>query len=317
MTAEITHDARIAVLCGGLSSERDVSLRSGQNCYDALLRLGYHRTVLIDVDRRIAERLLQEDAEIAFLALHGRYGEDGAIQGMLEILGIPYTGCGIAASALAMDKDLTKRLLMQAGLPVLPSLTVRLTAGAQAALKAVETRCPLPAMVKPINEGSSVGMSRIERIEDLGGALELAASKARVAMIEQYVEGRSMTIGVIDIEGAPTALPVLELRTPSGWYDYEAKYTEGKTEFILPAELPPEASERLQQAALAAHRALGCHGVSRTDVVVDDQLRFYLLEVNTIPGMTSLSDLPAQAHAMGIGYDALVEIILMTAQHPR
>lgn len=321
-TCPISHDTRIAVLCGGLSSEREVSLRSGRNCLEALHRRGYHRTVLIDVDRQIAARLSHEAIEVAFLALHGRYGEDGAIQGLLELAGIPYTGCGIAASVLAMDKDLTKRLLMQAGLPVLPSLTVRLSAGVQAACEAVAPRCPLPAMVKPLCEGSSVGMSRVESLDALPDALTRAAQVAQTVMIEQYIDGRSLTIGVLDIDGVPTALPILELRahSPAGWYDYEAKYTEGMTEFLLPAPLGEALSERLQQVALAAHRTLGCHGVSRTDVILEadpetdnPRDRFYLLEVNTIPGMTTLSDLPAQAAAAGIDYDTLVEHILMTA----
>jgi D-alanine-D-alanine ligase len=295
-----------------MSSEREVSLRSGKNCFEALSRLGYTNTVLIDVDRHVARRLEEEGVEVAFLALHGQYGEDGCIQGLLEIMGIPYTGNRVAASALTMNKDLTKRILKDAGLPVIPSVTFNLANGRRDF--SVSRQLRYPVMVKPITEGSSIGMSKVNEESDLMAALQEAARYTPWVMVEEFVAGKSITVGVFDIAGQPTVTPILELRTRTEWYDLEAKYTHGLTEFILPAELPEDTTEAIRQATLAAHKAAGCHGVSRIDFVVAPDGAFYILEINTIPGMTDLSDLPAQAQTMGVSYDQLVEYILFTAQ---
>lgn len=308
----ITHDSRIAVLCGGLSSERDVSLRSGKNCFEALKRLGYAHVAMIDVDRNIAQTLQSQGIEVAFLALHGKYGEDGCIQGLLEIVGIPYTGCRVAASALTMNKDLTKRLLKEAGLPVIPSVTFYLGNGRREF--SVGDKLRYPVMVKPLTEGSSIGMSKVDEADSLAVALKDAAQYTPWVMVEEFVVGKSITVGVFDKDGKPVVTPILELRTKTEWYDLEAKYTDGMTEFILPAELSPEVTRRIQETTLKAHEVAGCHGLSRIDFVVAPNDEFYLLEINTIPGMTDLSDLPAQAKAMGVEYDQLVEYILQTAQ---
>lgn len=311
MVSNITHETRIGVLCGGLSSEREVSLRSGNNCLAALHRLGYTQAVLIDVDRHIARCLEEKRIEIAYLALHGKYGEDGCIQGLLELMDIPYTGNGVAASALTMNKDLTKKVLKDAGLPVIPSVTFNLGNGRREF--SVSKQLRYPVMVKPIAEGSSIGMSKVNEEESLLPALQAAARYSQFVMVEEFVPGKSITVGVFDRAGKPEVTPILELRTKTEWYDLEAKYTEGLTEFILPAELSPEVTARIQETTLAAHKAAGCHGVSRTDFVVDPEGRFYILEINTIPGMTNLSDLPAQANCMGVSYDQLVDCILQTA----
>jgi D-alanine-D-alanine ligase len=254
-----------------------------------------------------------------FLALHGKYGEDGSIQGLLEVLGIPYTGNGVAASAIAMDKDLTKRLLRESGLPVLPSITVEWT-GENETLEALRAkiveRVGFPAMVKPLNEGSSVGMSLVQEEASLEEAIKKAAQHQTRIMIERFFRGRDLTVGVVQKEGTSIATPILELRSKTGWYDSEAKYTKGLTEFLLPAPLSEGLTRSVQNTSLSAHRVLGCHGVSRTDFVTDGEDAFYILEVNTIPGMTDLSDLPAQCQAMGIGYDELVELILQSAIKP-
>lgn len=304
--------AKIAVLCGGLSSERDVSLRSGKNCLEALHRLGYQNAILIDMDRHVAERLIREEVEVAFLALHGRYGEDGCIQGMLEILGIPYTGNRVAASAITMDKDMTKRILRDAGLPVIASVTV---GPADMAFFSVEKFRSLrfPVMVKPVTEGSSIGMTKVNDPSLLEDAVRNALRYSASVMVEEFILGKSITVGLFHRNGEPVVTPILELRTKTEWYDLEAKYTEGLTQFILPAELPNSVTQEIQKATLQAHRAVGCHGLSRTDFVVDADNRFSILEINTIPGMTDLSDLPAQARCMGVGYDELVECILQTA----
>lgn len=295
--SQLNHKTKIAVLCGGMSSEREVSLRSGKNCFEALKRLGYENTCLIDVDRNIVKNLTDNGVELAFIALHGKYGEDGCIQGLLEILGIPYTGCGVKASAVCMDKEFTKRIVQTQGIPVIPSL---------------ETVTEFPVMVKPVCEGSSIGMSKVNSSEELEKAISEAKKYGTGVIIEKFLEGQSITVGVLDIDEETVATPILELRVKSGWYDYEAKYTKGLTEFILPAELSPELTKEIQSLAVKAHHAVEAKGMSRVDFIVSNE-KPYLLEINTIPGMTDLSDLPAQAKAMGIEYDQLVEIILKSA----
>lgn len=321
----LTRKTHIAVLYGGLSSERNVSLISGQNCYEALKRLGYERVTLIDVGADIAQRLADEKPEVAYIALHGQYGEDGCIQGMLELMGIPYTGCGVTASAVTMNKALTKSVLKDAGLPVAESVLFQADAfGSGSSGKAATLPFGYPVMVKPVNEGSSIGMSKVDAPDDLPAALESAFRYTDSVMVEAYIAGKSLTVGVVEVDGEPRVTPILELRpTISEWYDLAAKYTQGGTEFILPAELPAAMTAAIQKATLLAYRAAGCRGVSRVDFVAvppedssDERNgagQFYILEINTIPGMTPLSDLPAQAAAMGVGYDALVEAILKTA----
>ena len=314
----LTHNTRIGVLYGGMSSEREVSLRSGQNCFEALQRLGYQNAILIDVGRDIAERLITEKIELAFNILHGKYGEDGCIQGLLAILGIPVTGNGVTASAITMDKAHTKAILKDAGLPVPPSVNVDMAHSNGKLCRVAELNYPV--MVKPMGEGSSVGMSKVDSPDKLQSALAVASKYDSHVMIEEFIKGPSVTVGVFDIDGQPVVTPILELRpVTSEWYDYEAKYTPGATEFILPAELSDATTLAIQEATLKAHQAVGCHGLSRIDFMVDSQNsdngenKFYILEINTIPGMTDTSDLPAQAQAMGIGYDQLVEYILKTA----
>ncbi|MBX2861250.1 MAG: D-alanine--D-alanine ligase [Vampirovibrio sp.] len=314
LKSDLTHSSRIGVLYGGLSSEREVSLRSGQNCFEALQRLGYTNVTLIDVDRSIGKTLAESNIEIAFLALHGKYGEDGCIQGILELMNIPYTGNDVQACAITMDKDTTKRLLKESGLPIISSKTLTLKAGKPVTLNQIGYDGSYPVMVKPITEGSSVGMAKVDSPEDLPTAVQEAANLCDRVMLEAFVKGRDLTVGVLHINSKPTVLPILELRNKAGgWYDFESKYTEGKTEFILPAQLSEPLTQSIQQAALDAHQVAGCYGISRTDFVLDDQNNFYILEINTIPGMTTLSDLPAQAKTMGISYDQLVEYILQTA----
>nr|AIA11089.1 AAA domain protein [uncultured bacterium] len=307
----ISKSSRIAVLYGGLSSEREVSLISGKNCFDAIQRLGYDNAILIDVGHDIARKLVEEKVEIAYIALHGKYGEDGCIQGLLELMGIPYTGCRVAASALTMNKALTKSILKDAGLPVIKSVVLK---SGSVNGKPLNLDVQYPVMVKPINEGSSIGMSKVDKPEDLKEALQTAFKYADEVMVEEYVKGKSLTVGVVEVDGQPKVTPILELRpTKSEWYDLEAKYTEGGTEFILPAELSEEVTVAIQDATFKAHITAGCRGMSRVDFVTGPGNQFYILEINTIPGMTPLSDLPAQAKAMGISYEQLVECILKTA----
>ena len=309
--------ANIAVLCGGPSSEAEVSRRSGRNCYEALKRLGYEHVMLIEVDKHVTEKLKDESIEIVFLALHGQYGEDGSIQGLLDILQIPYTGSRLRAMAITWDKDITKRLLKDAGLPVLPWQCFDVDDANQIEL-IKEGALPYPLMLKPLCDGSSVGMSKVESPEQLEPAIMTVAKTSQKAMVEAFITAADLTVGILEkANGELLVTPILELRSKSkaGWYDYEAKYTQGLTDFVLPAEISAGTTHRVQALAKQAHQTLGCYGVSRVDFDLDKATdQPYILEVNTIPGMTDVSDLPAQANAIGIGYDELVEMILQTAK---
>ena len=302
----VPFDTRIGVLCGGMSSERDVSLRSGKNCYEALQRLGYKNTVLIDVDKNIAENLKKEKIETAFLALHGKYGEDGCIQGLLEILGIPYTGCGVSASAISMNKDITKRVLSL--FPDIPLIKSQIVTRETIADFKVNLNYPL--MIKPVCEGSSIGMVKVEAPENLQEALLYAFKFNSCVLVEEFLQGLSATVGVLDIENETIATPILAFHTKTEWYDYDAKYTEGLTEFELPAKLPADLTQKIQEIAVKSHKAVNAKGVSRVDFLITKDKMPYVLEINTIPGMTNLSDLPAQARAMGWSFDTLVKVIL-------
>lgn len=303
----ISIDKKIGVLYGGMSNEREVSLRSGKNCYDALIRLGYKNAELIDVDKNIAQTLIDKGVEVAYIALHGKYGEDGCIQGLLEILGIVYTGCGPMASAISMDKHMTKQALCSSGIPLIKSVSFN---SADEVKNGIELNYPV--MVKPATEGSSIGMTKVEEPQDLYDAVVKAFECATSVMIEEFLVGASITIGVLDMDGATIATPILELRPKTEWYDYEAKYTKGMTEFILPAELSDEVTKLSQNYAIKAHKSVMASGMSRVDFLVVGDIP-YLLEINTIPGMTDTSDLPAQSAEIGISYDNLVQIILNSA----
>lgn len=317
---KITKQSRIGVLCGGLSNEREVSLRSGNNCLAALKRLGYENAELIDVNRNLSPVLTEKKIEVAVLALHGKYGEDGAVQGLLELLGIPYTGSGVLASALAMSKPLTKNVLQANNLPYAPTLVLT-----DREVNEVESTLAkhdwLPVMIKPLNEGSSVGVYKVTEKTEIQPLVLQTIKEFGGAIVEQYVTGREITVGVLEEPPHQRngkdiwALPILELRPKSkaGFYDYEAKYTKGMTEFILPAELSPEITKTCQDLAVKTFRALHCSGYARVDMMVSEEGQPYVLEVNTLPGMTDTSDLPAMAEKNGIPYDALVERILQSA----
>jgi len=306
MQANIQKDSKIAVLCGGFSSEREVSLRSGKNCYDALKRLGYINAELVDVGENIASDL--QGFDLAYNALHGKYGEDGCIQGLLEILKIPYTGCGVMASAVGMNKEYTKKLLRDAGLPLITS--VCLSKGDNLFEKTKSLIYPL--MVKPVCEGSSFGMSKVNNQDELVKAVFEASKFKQDILIEEYKVGVNATVGVLEKDGVPFATDILELRPHNEWYDYEAKYTKGMTDFILPAEISDDMTEKVKDCAVKAFKACGCSGVSRVDFLIVEDIP-YILEINTSPGMTDTSDLPAQSASMGISYDELVELTLKSA----
>lgn len=305
-------DKTVAVLMGGTSSEREVSLRSGENCLAALRRLGY-RAIAIDAQRDVAERLAELRPDVVFLALHGRYGEDGTIQGLLEIMGIPYTGSGVLASALAMNKVACKKVVSQSGVPTPGFREVNPRVAPQAQAESIVSALGIPLMLKPVQEGSSVGVKKITREEELAPAIEEVQGQFGTVFVEQYVSGTEITVGVLEGPEGPWALPILELIPKRDFYDYEAKYTHGLTEFILPARLAPDTYAAAERYACMVFEAVGCRGYCRVDFMVDCAGVPQFTEVNTLPGMTDLSDLPAQARHAGISYDRLVEIILETA----
>lgn len=297
---------RIGVLMGGLSAERDVSLKSGMAVHQALLACGYDSTA-IDVCHDVADVLRRERIEVAFVALHGRYGEDGCIQGLLELMQIPYTGSGVLASALAMHKLYSKLAFAAAGLTITPYVAVK-----QGALLTVdELPFGLPVVVKPVQEGSSVGVSIVKCAADLQSALDEAFRYDDMVLVEGYVKGQEVQVGILD----DRPIGAIEIIPKREFYDYEAKYTDGLAEHVFPARLNPELYGKVQELGLKAHQALGCSGYSRVDFLVTESGECYLLEVNTLPGMTALSLLPEIAQkGAGLDFETLAERIVTSAR---
>jgi len=289
---------------GGRSAEREISLKSGSMVLDALKKSGVDAHAFDPRDHGL-EALKAQRFDRAFIALHGRFGEDGTVQGALEYLGIPYTGSGVMASALAMDKWRTKLLWRAAGLPT-PNYELMSARTDPAGLAA---RLGLPLMVKPAREGSSIGMSKVTTIEKIAPAYELAARYDDVVIAECFVEGIELTAAILGDE----ALPLIRLETPREFYDYEAKYFADDTRYICPCGLPAEQERSVQRTALEAFRVLGCSGWGRVDAMLDRDGKLQLLEVNTIPGMTDHSLVPMAARAKGMSFEDLVMRILDTA----
>jgi D-alanine-D-alanine ligase len=298
---------KVAVLLGGKSAERDVSLKSGGMVLAALRARGVDAHAF-DPAQHGLEQLAAERFARAFIALHGRFGEDGTVQGALEYLGIPYTGSGVLASALAMDKRRTKLVWQASGLPTPPWEML----GAGSDLAAVAARLGLPLMVKPASEGSSIGMSKVRNAGALDEAYALAANYDRAVMAERFIEGIELTGGILGEE----ALPLIRLETPRDFYDYQAKYVADDTRYLIPCGLAAEREREIQALCLAAFRALGCAGWGRVDLMVDRDGKPYLLEVNTAPGMTDHSLVPMAARAVGISYEDLCVRILAATLGP-
>ena len=302
---------RVAVLKGGPSLERQVSLRSGARVEDALERLG-HETVPIDVAADLIEQLEAQRPDVAFLALHGRGGEDGTVQELLDIMGIPYTGSGVLSCMRSVDKVLTKHLLIEAGLPTPEFFAFSETAfrelGAAEALPAIEERLAFPIVVKPAAQGSALGVKFARTAQDVPAALVAAFSYDSRVLLERHVAGRDVAVSVLD--GQP--LPVVEaVPREEDFYDFEARYEIGRTDFVCPADLTPECTARTQELAVATYELLGCRGFARVDLMVEDGSGEPLvLEVNAIPGLTETSLLPMAAEASGISFDELIARIL-------
>jgi len=296
-------DKDIGIFMGGTSPEREISLKSGKAIYQSLKSSGYN-VVAIDVGPDICLVLEKERVDIAFLALHGGHGENGSIQGMLEVLGIPYTGSGVLSSALAMDKEASKKIFLYHNIPVPPFVVIPDKSSYMHKLSAINFS--LPFVVKPVAEGSSVGVSIVRDKEDIRLAFEKAITYGPRVIIEQYIEGKEVHIGILN----GNVLGGVEVRPSLEFYNYEAKYTAGLTKYILPPEIDRNVYERSKEVALAAHTALGCQGATRVDLMIDSEGNPYVLEVNTIPGMTETSLLPKIAGLAGLEFFGLLEEIL-------
>jgi len=306
---------KIGVLMGGGSSEREVSLKSGTAICTTLKSLNYN-VVSIDAGKDLCSVLSREMIDIAFIALHGGHGENGAVQGMLEIMNIPYTGSGILASALAMDKEASKKVFLYHGIPVPPFVIVtserlkddsrftfhvsRFTSHSSPA------SFPFPWVIKPVSEGSSVGVEIVKDESQVQRALDTAFSYGTGVIVEKYIEGKEVQIGILNNE----ILGGVEVKPSLEFYNYKAKYTAGLTEYIFPPRLDAKTYEKTAEAALSAHKALGCGGATRVDLIVDSSQRPFVLEVNTIPGMTETSLLPKIAKNAGLDFPVLLEEML-------
>ncbi len=300
---------KIGVLMGGWSSEREVSLLSGQRVLESLKRQGY-QAVGIDINRSFVDQIRQAKIDMAFVILHGRPGEDGTMQGFLELMGIPYTGSGVTASAIAIDKVFTKMLFKQMGIPTPDFVNIGKDDDVAEGLAEAERRFGYPMIAKPRCEGSSVG---IELLEGKRGALDRCERVWRGfgdMLIEPFINGMIATVGIVGEQ----VLPILELvPRAQPFYNYEAKYIRGETEFIIPARLSARVEAKIKELAWKIHRGFGCKGFSRVDLIVKDGHKPYFLEINTLPGLTDLSDLPRQAEHAGISYDELIFRILADA----
>jgi len=298
---------RVGVLMGGLSVEREVSLRTGAAVASALKSLGY-QVVEVDAQRDLAARLVQERLDLAFIALHGRYGEDGTVQGLLESMFIPYTGSGVLASSVGMEKVFAKQIFAAHGIPTPRDVAFR--DGKTACAAAAKLPFEFPVVIKPSREGSSVGVHICRTPEQFQQAALDASRYAGLVMVEQYIKGREVQGAVLDDE----ALGAIEIIPAREFYDYQAKYVpESGTRYVFPAPLPEKQYARVNQVCLEAHRALGCSGATRSDVIVSPDGEVFLLELNTLPGMTATSLLPKIAAGRGIDFPTLCERLLLGA----
>jgi D-alanine-D-alanine ligase len=310
---------KVAVLLGGQSAEREVSLMSGRGVLEALRSRGVDAHAFDPAERELGD-LKREKFERCFIALHGRFGEDGTVQGALELLGIPYTGSGVMASSISIDKVMTKRVWLAEGLPTPKYLLLRRGAFDRKQVIAVPDDLGLPLIVKPAREGSSIGVVKVEGYSGMVDAVDQAAQMDADVLCEQFVEGDEVTCPVLGTGEGARALPVIRIVAPEGNYDYQNKYFTNDTQYLVPCGLPPGEEEAIQALVLKAYRVLGCRGWGRLDVMIDAKTRRpSLLEINTSPGMTGHSLVPMSARAAGISYEDLCLEVLRTASldhHP-
>ena len=304
-------ELKVTLLRGGKSGEREVSLRSGAACAEGLREEGFQVTVIDTGDDDFIQQIIASEPDVVFCALHGRDGEDGRMQGLLELMRVPYTGSGVLASALAIDKTRAKAIYRQAGLPTPGG--VNLVRGEEYDVAAIIAEVGEHCVVKPASEGSSLGMSIVEKAEDLGPAIEKAFECDSLVLVETFVSGIETTVAVLgnkDFE----AMPVIEIvpQDSSAFYDFEAKYAPGGSTHIIPARISDEQTAEAQRLAVEAHKALGCSGASRTDIIVGEK-EMWILETNTLPGMTATSLLPDTCGKVGISFSKLCRLLVEMA----
>ncbi|NOZ63717.1 MAG: D-alanine--D-alanine ligase [Caldiserica bacterium] len=301
---------RVAVIWGGPSREREVSFRSGKRVSNALRARGYE-VVEIELTRELPFNLSQEKVEAVFIAVHGKWGEDGKLQGLLEIMGLPYTGSGVLASALSMNKIFCKKLWEKEKIPTPGYQEIRKESLLEDVKKGIE-KLGLPLVVKPVSEGSSLGVEIVKEKNQVLPAVQRINKEFGKVFLEEYIRGKEITVGILGEGKTLRALPVLALAPQKDFYDYQAKYTPGMTKFIIPANLPAKTYQMSQEIAIKAHKVLSCCSFSRVDMIVREDIP-YVHDLNTVPGLTEISDLPAQAEAAGISYNDLIEEILSYA----
>ncbi len=301
---------KIAVLMGGPSAEREVSLRTGAAIHKALLAKGYN-AVAIDLEpKNLAQQLAAQQIEVVFNAIHGLYGEDGCVQGQLNMLGIPYTGSGVLSSALAMDKIMSKRIFVADGIPT-PNFIFIKKQPLVDCVKIIVSKFSFPLVIKPPSQGSSVGVEIVQNQDGLESSLQNAFQYDDELLIEEFIAGRELTVSVARFDGQVIALPIIEIVPNSGVYDYTSKYTLGATNYIVPAPVDEDTTRKVQELAVRSYAALGCAGVARADVMLDQNKNAYVLEVNTVPGMTATSLVPKSAKVYGLDFEELCEKILL------
>jgi D-alanine-D-alanine ligase len=308
MSAKL-HLGKVAVLMGGASAEREISLMSGNGVLQALQHQGIDAQAFDPSQRELSE-LKREGFARCFIALHGRFGEDGTVQGALELLGIPYTGSGVMASAIAIDKVMTKRIWRAEGLPTPAWVHVESAQATRSAFASLGS----PMIVKPAREGSSIGLTKVTTLAQCDDAYAQAAQIDPLVLCEQFISGDEVTVPVLGAQGQARALPLIRIVAPDGNYDYQNKYFTNDTQYLVPSGLPSGEELRIQEMVLKAYRMLGCRGWARADVMIDAQTRLpYLLEINTSPGMTGHSLVPMSAKAAGISYEQLCVLLLESA----
>ena len=303
---------RVAILAGGSSAEAQVSRNSAAQIEQALVDSG-HKTQVIELNDHCVQALLTMQPDVVFPALHGPPGEDGTVQGMLEMLHLPYVGSDVRGSALAMDKAIAKSVFVRQGLPVSEDYIVHPGDDLSAAAEAIQAQLGARVALKPLNQGSAIGVQLLRNGGDIAAALT-AAIEFGSCLVEPYIEGREMTVGVLQLASECLPHPVIEIRTPKDeWYDYEHRYTAGQSEHVIPAPIAAALSDRLQAMAVTAHQALGLRDLSRADFIVTDEDEIYLLEVNALPGMTPVSLYPEGAAAIGYSFQQLVNTLVAEA----
>ncbi len=297
---------KVGVLMGGLSQEREISLKSGKAILKALTEKGYQVSP-VDVSHDLPEVIAREKIECAFIALHGRFGEDGTVQGLLEMMKVPYTGSGVLASALAIHKIMTKKIFLAEQIPT-PSFEV-LSREVVERNHIKDFSFPFPLVVKPAREGSTIGISVVQSAEELHPALKKAGKYDEEILVETFMKGKEITVSIL----GDLPLPIIEIVPKSGFYDFHSKYTKGETQYIIPARIPREKYLRAQEISLRAFKSLGCSGFARVDLMTDENEDPYVIDVNTIPGMTETSLFPKAAGYAGIPFEDLAERILLGA----